>query len=217
MTTPTLEETVELHQSGQLEDAEAAYLSILADEPENAEALKLIGILSCQLEKFDEGISYLEAAVELDGSISEYHVVLGHAYLSTGSVDPGIASLRKAGELDPGRADVYGALGDVYQQAQNFPEALSAYQRAMVIDPDSVQYRLGAGISAVFAGQHDFATEYLRQVVAENGGLSAAHYGLSLISAEAGDMKAAWQHISDAVELEPENPEYKRLKTEFGA
>ena len=217
MTEDKLQAALALHQSGQLEDAEQAYLDIVVDESDNAEALKLLGVLSCQLEKFEEGVSYLEAAVDLEESVAEYHQALGHAYLVSGKVDEGIAALNKAGELDPGRDEVFGALGDTYQHIQNFPEALRAYQRATVIAPDNIRYRIGAGLCAVFTEQYEAATEYLEQALSENQGIPQIFYGLALVKAQKGQSKDAAELMAKAEALDPDNSEYKRLREEYAA
>ena len=217
MNTTEPEQALSLHQTGQIAEAEQAYLDIILDDPGNAEALKLLGVLACQQSNFEEGITYLEAAIENDSSMAEYHLALGHAYLVTGKVEDGIASLTKAGELDPGRAEIFGALGDVFQQVVNFSEALRAYQRAIVLEPDNINFRVGAGLSAVFAGHHEAATEYLEQALTEDKTIHQIHYGLALLKAESGDKSAAAELMAKANTLEPNNPEYQRLKAEFPA
>ena len=215
MNTSQLEQALLLHQSGKFEEAEQAYLDIVLDDPGNPEALKLLGVLACQQDQFEQGLTYIEAAIENDPTVAEFHLVLGRVHFAMGKVENGIASLLKAGELDPGRSEVFGTLGDVFQQVQNFPEALRAYQRATVIDPDNVNYRIGAGLSAIFSGQHDAATEYLEQALDEDKSVPQIHYGLALIKAEAGDKSAAAELISEACALDPNNPEYQRLHAEF--
>jgi tetratricopeptide (TPR) repeat protein len=215
MIEPKLEQAFNLHQSDQLDEAEQAYLDILMDDPKNAEVIKLLGVLSCQKGQFDDGISYLQAAVEIDDTVSEYHLVLGHSYLSVGKVEEAIASLTKAGEIDPGREDVFAALGDAFQNVQNFPEALRAYHRAAEIEPTNIQYRVNAGLSALFSGQTDLATKYLEQTASENDAIPQIPYGLAILMADAGDRVAAHELMSKAVALDPENPEYLRLQKEY--
>ena len=43
-----LEELIQLHQAGRLDEAENGYRQLLAENPENAEALHLLGILRAQ-------------------------------------------------------------------------------------------------------------------------------------------------------------------------
>ncbi|MBT7450481.1 MAG: tetratricopeptide repeat protein, partial [Rhodospirillaceae bacterium] len=175
------------------------------------------GLLACQRGKLEDGLNYLEAAVEVDDSVAEYHVALAHGYLATGKIEEGIASLAKAGEIDPSRADVYGTLGDTFQKILNFPEALRMYQHAMKVDPANTNYRVGAGLSAIFSGQHDVASDYLEQASTESDDVPQIYYGLALIKADAGETKAAHELISKAVALDADNPEYLRLQSEYAA
>jgi tetratricopeptide (TPR) repeat protein len=215
MNTSKLEQGVSLHQEGKLEEAEQAYLDILVDEPENGEALKLLGVIACQKNNTEEGISYLEAAIEADPEISEYHLVLGRALFEAGKYNEGINSVTKSGEIDPGRADVYATLGYFNQHIQNFSVAQRAYERAAVIEPDNIKFRVGAGLSAYFAGQADTASEYLSAAFEEDGSIHQACYGLALVKADAGDIGLAEELIAKAIALEPENPEYNRLQSQL--
>ena len=217
MTVATLESILELHQAGQMTEAEEGYLDILAEDPSNSEVLKLLGVLSCQKNEYEEGINYLEAAVDLDDSVAEYHFALAHAYLAFGEVEKGVDATLKAAEIDPGRADIFGHLGDTYQKISNFSGALTAYQRATVIDPDNHRYKVCAGLCAVFTGQHDSATEYLEQALESGEEVSQAHYGLALIFAEAGDNTAAVSSMAKALALDPGNSEYQRLYDQYQA
>ena len=120
-----LDIALKYHQEGQLDKSEEIYLEIILEQPQNAEALKLLGVLSCQRSKFDDGINYIEAAIEIDDQNAEYHFVLGNAFLHRGDVEDGIASLTKAGELNPGSAEIFATLGDTYQKITKFHEALN--------------------------------------------------------------------------------------------
>jgi tetratricopeptide (TPR) repeat protein len=213
MAETAIEQALSLHQSGDLDAAEQAYLDIVTDDSQNAEALKLLGVLACQRGKFDDGINYLEAAIQIDDTVAEYHFALGQGYVATGKVEDGIKAMLEAGRVDPARADIYGAIGDTFQQIHNFPEALRAYQRAIALDSKNVNYKVGAGLTAIFSSQLDMATEYLEEVISERDNIPHAFYGLALIKAESGDTQAAHDLISKSVALDGNNPEYQRLKT----
>ena len=210
-----LDIALKYHQEGQLDKSEEIYLEIILEQPQNAEALKLLGVLSCQRSKFDDGINYIEAAIEIDDQNAEYHFVLGNAFLHRGDVEDGIASLTKAGELNPGSAEIFATLGDTYQKITKFHEALNAYQRATVIEPDNVNHTICAGLYAIFTGQHETASEYLEQALEKNSVIPQIHYGLGVIKAETGNKKEAVKFMHKALELDPENPEYNRLVQEY--
>ena len=210
-----LDIALKYHQEGQLDKAEEIYLEIIVEETKNAEALKLLGVLSCQKSKLDDGINYLEAAIDLDDQNPEFHLVLGNAFLHKGEVEKGLISLKKASELDPTSSEIFATLGDTYQKIKNFHEALTAYQRANVIEPDNIKHVICAGLCAIFTGQHETAREYLEQALEKDNSIPQIHYGLSVINAEGGNKKEAITLMNKASELDPDNPEYKRLIEEY--
>jgi len=217
MSQAKLEAALSLHQAEKFDDAEEAYLNILVDEPKNAEVLKLLGVLACQRSQFEDGISYLEASIDADPSVSEYHHVLGHSYLVVGRVEDAITSFNKAGEIDPGREDVFAALGDTYQNLQKFPEALKAYHQAAEIAPDQIKYHVSAGLSAIFCNQFDIAGKYLNYALERTKDFPQVYYGLALVEADKKQPAKAHELISKAVQLDPGNPEYQRLQREYAA
>ena len=86
-----LEQAISLHQEGNLEEAEQAYLNVIVDEPENAEAFKLLGVMACQKGDLEEGLTYLEAAIQASPEESEYHLALGRAKFDSGDHEGGIS------------------------------------------------------------------------------------------------------------------------------
>lgn len=217
MSQEKLEAALGLHQAEKFDEAEEAYLNILVDEPKNAEALKLLGVLACQRSNFEDGINYLQAAIESDPSVSEYHHVLGHSLLVVGRIEDAIDCFVKAGEIDPGREDVFAALGDTYQNIQRFPDALKAYHRAIEIAPNQVKYQVNAGLSAIFSNQFDIASKYLNHALESTKDMPQIYYGLALLEAQKDSNTTAHEFIAKAVQLDPNNPEYLRLKEEYAA
>ena len=59
-----LSQAVDYHQAGDLDHAEDIYRQVLKDEPENPNALNLLGVLCSQREQFDESIDLLMKAVQ---------------------------------------------------------------------------------------------------------------------------------------------------------
>ena len=210
-----IEQAINLHQEGKLEEAEKAYLDIIVDEPDNAEALKLLGIMACQQDDLEEGLAYLEAAIGAKPEESEYHLALGRAKFDSGDHEGGINSVLQAGEKDPGRSDVFATLGYFFQRVQDFPQSQSAYERAVVIEPENIGFRVGAGLSAFFAGEAETAQQYLSKAYETDNSMHQAAYGLALLNADAGDKVSALSFITNALIGDPNNEEYQRLQKQL--
>ena len=61
---PTLDEAVGLHQSGRLEDAEKLYHDILEREPDNPDALHLLGVLNLQRGDLEDAKTLIVRALD---------------------------------------------------------------------------------------------------------------------------------------------------------
>ena len=71
---------IEMHRSGQLGPASELYRQLLAREPENAEALHLLGVLHHQQGQHARAIELIGRAVALRPNAPAYHANLAEAY-----------------------------------------------------------------------------------------------------------------------------------------
>jgi len=95
-----LSEAVGLHRNGALDDARKGYLRVLAAEPDNADALNLLGVLELQGKRYAEATDYLERAVASKRT-AEYLGNLGVAYKHVGKRTAAASRFKAALELQP--------------------------------------------------------------------------------------------------------------------
>lgn len=96
-----LENAIALHRAGRLTDAEAIYRQILAVEPDNANALQLLGALAHQLERHGAAIELIERSLSINPTGKQALNNLGEALRATGQIERSIAAFRRALELYP--------------------------------------------------------------------------------------------------------------------
>ena len=92
---------VEHHQGGRLQAAEQIYRQILQVEPNNPDALHLLGLLACMVGKPDIGIDYMRRALEQNSGNAHAHYNLGTALKEQGELDEAAACYRRALALQP--------------------------------------------------------------------------------------------------------------------
>lgn len=83
------------HRAGNFDDAEKVYQAILGIEPENTDALHLLGVLHVQQGRHAEGIALIERAVAISPQ-GEMYRNLGQAYLDSGDEREAENCFRKA-------------------------------------------------------------------------------------------------------------------------
>ncbi len=78
---------MEHHQAGRLDLAEVLYRKILDDDPHDADALNLLGVLAQELGRPEQAIEYIEQAIALNPGSPAYLVNLGEIYRARGNID----------------------------------------------------------------------------------------------------------------------------------
>ncbi|MBX7149032.1 tetratricopeptide repeat protein [bacterium] len=82
-----LEKAFALHKTGDFARAESLYQAILEKDPHNAQALFLLGTLQCQDRRFEESLTFLQMALQINPSLDEAYNSLGNAYLGLNELD----------------------------------------------------------------------------------------------------------------------------------
>jgi tetratricopeptide (TPR) repeat protein len=210
MSTPwqeDLDTAIASHQEGRLDHAAAGYRRVLAQDPDNADALHLLGVVALQRGQPKEAVERISRAIGLSPSVAAFHANLAEAYRALGEHDRAIGCCRTALRLQP-----------------NYPEAANSLGLALVeqgeLEAAAVQFRAALGMQPEFAaahtnlanalrklGQSAEAVEHLRAAVRHGPHSAEAHTNLGHMLLEAGDLEGALHHCREAVRLRPNFPE----------
>src|SRR5262245_33319582 len=77
--TAALQLAVSHHHAGRLAEAESIYRQVLAVQPDNVDALRLLGILACRTGHVDPGVTLLRRAMKLAPGAPLVRRALGEA------------------------------------------------------------------------------------------------------------------------------------------
>jgi tetratricopeptide (TPR) repeat protein len=118
-----------LIQTGKLDKAEGRLWEILTRQPENAEALNLLGSIRLQQKRFAESEALLRRAISLAPDLLPAHLNLARAFHAQAETDKEVAALLDAARLAPGDAEVNCGLAAAYLKQNDFQRALEALER----------------------------------------------------------------------------------------
>jgi tetratricopeptide (TPR) repeat protein len=203
----SLDSAVLLHQRGSLDDAARAYQEILAAEPENADALHLLGVIAHQRGASEQAVALIKRAIGLRPSVAAYHVNLAEAYRALGQADRAIGCCRTALLLDPGCAEAANNLGLILLQQGKTQEAQGHFETALRLAP---RYALACNNLANcrrVQGDTERAIALFRQAIDLEPRLAEAHTNLGQLLMEQGQQELALVHCREAVRLRPDAPE----------
>ena len=111
------------------DEAEKAFRSELANNPEHPLALAYLGDTEIRLNRSDEAVPYLEHAVRIQPSIAIAHVDLGVIYEGQGRKDDAVRELKTAEKLSPDDPSIHWRLGRFYQSMGRKAEAKAEFDK----------------------------------------------------------------------------------------
>lgn len=132
-----LENAARLHQAGRLEDAAPLYQKVLETNPNNADALHLLGMIDLQQGRAAKALKLISRAIALNGREASYHFHLGLAAQNLGEIEAAVSSYRTALTLDPTNPDIYNNIGNALAAQKNLDEAADALHKALALQPSN--------------------------------------------------------------------------------
>jgi predicted O-linked N-acetylglucosamine transferase (SPINDLY family) len=163
-----LNQALELHRAGRLDDASAIYRQLLTDNPDDADAAHLLGLVHYRNNDFDSAIRLIQGAVERDPDHPIYHANLGNVLKDAGRLTDAIAAYRRALELNPGDAAIHNNLGYVLQVIGIMDEGIGHYRKAISLRPDNYRAHYNLGNALFLTGKSEDAIAAFREAVRLN-------------------------------------------------
>lgn len=176
------------HQNGQLTRALDLYKEILIDEPKNDEVLDLIGVLYCQVGKFEESEYYIKQAIGIKPLIY-YYENLARLYLQKNDFCQAINCYENIIE---GGADTYENrfnLAMAYKNNNEFERAEKNYYKALELKEDSHEVYFNLAALFIAQGNLQKAIECYKKTIELQPDDWESDYFLSLAYMQSKDYK----------------------------
>ncbi|MFM0556949.1 tetratricopeptide repeat-containing glycosyltransferase family protein [Paraburkholderia sediminicola] len=136
---PMLRQAVALQRNGAFAEAEELFREILELKPRHFDALQLLGALTLQAGRLQEGVELLRKALAINAKQAPLHSNLAYALNALQRFDEALASADRALALQPKFPDALNNRGNA-QAGLNRPlDALGSFDRAIALMPDFAQ------------------------------------------------------------------------------
>jgi tetratricopeptide (TPR) repeat protein len=165
-----LRSAVGAHHRGQLSEAETAYRAILLSEPEDFDALHLLGVVLFQRGELAESEAMLRRAIATDPNVASAHSNLGNTLEALGRPHESLACYDRAIALDRTFADAFSNRANVLDGLGRRDEALAGYDRAIELNPEYVDALGNRAALLVDAGRFEEALASCDRALALNPG-----------------------------------------------
>jgi protein O-GlcNAc transferase len=160
-----LQHAIDHHRSGRLAEAERLYREALDGDPQNPDALHLLGVLCTQRGDPAAGLDLIRQAIAQRPGAAMFHNNLGKALAECGSWMESIASHRRALELDPRYAEGWFNLGVALQGQGDYAHAEAAYRETLKLAPNSYKAAHNLGVVLMGLGQPRAAVDALHRAL----------------------------------------------------
>jgi predicted O-linked N-acetylglucosamine transferase (SPINDLY family) len=191
------------HRAGRLEQAEQLYRAVLAQVPDHADALHLLGLLRSQQGNHADAARCIQQALALAPRRPDFHNNLGEVQRRQGATEGALASYRQALHLAPDFAEAHYNLANVLKQQGHLGEAIGHYQHAVRLNPKHIQAYYNLGNTLLEQGDYHPAIAAYRQASALNPAIAEVHLNLGNALNGAYRIEEALASYRRAAQLKP--------------
>ena len=136
MSEAPLSEALRHHEAGNIAAAQALYRGILAQDPDNADSLHLLGLITAEQGNPAEGAALIQRAMAIAPGRAPYHNNLALSYRLLGRREDAVREYRTAVSLRPESAEIHNNLATTLRDLGRHEEAVAHYRQAAEHAPD---------------------------------------------------------------------------------
>jgi len=174
-----LARAAEAQRNGDMERAEKALRELLARDPDNVTALRMLGSIALEANRLPAAYRLLERAVELAPGFILAWNDLASLYVKEDRYDDALEKVEHAISLDPLQPGSYVIKGNILSRAQRHEASLAAYQQTLELNPGHGGALAGKGHVLKTIGRQEESIEAYRKCIQAHPRLGEAYWSLA--------------------------------------
>lgn len=184
--------------------AESLYRQVLQAEPDQPDALHLLGLIAQQAGQSASAIDLIRRAIKVNRYNPDYYYNLGVIYESLKKYDAAIQCNLRAIHLKPDSFASRFSLANDYRLAGRLEEAVGEYRNVLTLEPDSAEVysNLGAALGAL--GRSQEAVDSLQKALEIQPDQPDMHSNLGMALHSLGNLEDSEKNYRRALELKPD-------------
>jgi tetratricopeptide (TPR) repeat protein len=202
-----LQSALKRQRAGDVQQAANIYIEVLKVQPDNIDALFMLGTLFAQGGHYDYAIDCFQEAVRIKPDHTWAYYNLGNVCRDKGLTDEALACYQKVLQLDPDYAEAHINSGILFKIKGKYDEALKSYQRAIQLNPQSAEAYYNLGHFHMDKGRFDEALACFQKVIQLVPNNIDAYMNLGLLYRIKGLPYEALKCYQRAIELKPTDAE----------
>jgi tetratricopeptide (TPR) repeat protein len=193
------------HATGNPALAEQYCLSILSEEPNHAEALRLLGVITHEKGDLNQALVYLNRSVTSNGANAATWRHLGDVLLAAGDLRGCVTHYEQALRLRPDFAEGYITLGRVWGQLGEWARSVLCFRQATRLLPSFAPAFINLGTALRAQGQWTEAVQAFQKAQELRPDSPDVAYNIGLTRHLQGQLEQAVANYREALRLQPAN------------
>lgn len=193
---------LQLHRDGKIRQAMQHYHRALSEQPDQPDALHLLGVALGQTGQTQQAIARIRRAISTRPTAAFYNS-LGALYQQTGKWNRAMRCFLAALRIEPRYADALNNLSNLWRCRGHFRRAAAAARHATRIAPQHAEAWNTLAIAYKQLGRVDQAEQCLHRALAQKPSLTSARINLGNLYRDAGRFDEAVQQYRLALEANP--------------
>ncbi|MBF0271458.1 MAG: glycosyltransferase family protein [Magnetococcales bacterium] len=188
-----LQQALAAHRRRDPVQVNALVRQVLDMDPDNADALYVLGLSAGSMNRPDLAVNLLSKAVALNPDQPYYHFNLGSCFSALGQNERAEESLRAAIALKPDLAEAWINLGNWRMAQGELSAAVEYYLHGVGLNPDLTIGHYNLGVIFQEHGDHGMALERFREALRCDPEYPQAHMGMAASLLKTGCYAAGWR------------------------
>ncbi|HSY04405.1 MAG TPA: tetratricopeptide repeat protein [Steroidobacteraceae bacterium] len=192
-----------LQQQGRFGEAAATLRQLLASEPQNAQALHLLGITVGKMGTPAEAVELIRRAITLQPANPLMHTNLGNALAELGRNAEAVAAYEQALALRPDLTPAHQGRAAALLRLGRTQEALTHLNSAQELAPDDARVHNDLGAALQQLGRSAEALQHFERALTLQPRYADAYHNRSLVEMSLGRYAQALLSVERALEMRP--------------
>jgi len=151
-------------------NAEHLYRQVLQSQPNQPDALHLLGVVSHQMGKAETAVNLITKALAVKPDFADALNSLGNVLKDQGNTDKAIENYRQALAINPDYVEAHNNLGNAFLNLERLEDAVLSYREALTINPDYIISYSNLSFTLQKLGRLDEAVQLLQSALERQPG-----------------------------------------------
>jgi tetratricopeptide (TPR) repeat protein len=186
-------------------DAEAEAGMVLRADPNNVQALQILGHCRLDNKKYKEAIELFRQCIGLDPADDYLYYLLAFAHYQQDELDVAMPLLRQAIQLFPYNAGYFSLMANIYLTQRKYQQALDAANQGLQVHAEDISC-LNARSKALFRlNKKEEAYSSIQEALQLDPEDAYTHMNYGWHFLEKGKHKKALEHFQQALRVQPDS------------